>query len=75
MSQMMLFFSFCRPVRFAAQNRFICWSNGKVRKGIHKPVQCYKVMEIRRKLHHQVVGTHVPTEALEVKEKEELKKS
>ena len=30
-------------------------------------------MEIRWKLHCQVVATHVPTWALEVKEKEELK--
>ena len=30
-------------------------------------------MEIRWKLHCQVVATHVPTLALEVKEKKELK--
>ena len=36
------------------------------------PVYFCVVMEIRWKLHSQVVATHVPTLALEVEEKEEL---
>ena len=35
--------------------------------------QCCVVMEIRLKLHCQVVVTHVPTLPLEVEEKEEMK--
>ena len=45
----------------------------KLGEGIHKPVQCGVVMEIRWKLHGQVVTTHVPTQVLEMKENEELK--
>ena len=45
----------------------------KLGEGIHKPIQSGVVMEIRWKLHCQVVATHVPTLALEVKEKKELK--
>ena len=48
-------------------------SFGKSGEGIHKPVQSCVVMEIRWKLHCQVVATHVPTLPLEVEEKEELK--
>ena len=33
----------------------------KLGEGIHKPVQSGVVMEIRWKLHRQVVVTHVPT--------------
>ena len=40
---------------------------------MHSPFQSCVVMEIRWKLHCQVVATHVPTLALEVKEKKELK--
>ena len=65
-----IFFSFCRSVRFAA---FICWSNGKLREGIYKPVQCCVVLKIKWKLNCKVVVTHVPTQALEGEEKEELK--
>ena len=42
-------------------------------KGIYKSVQFCVVMEIRWKIHCQVVATHVPTLPLEVEEKEELK--
>ena len=72
-SHNVFFFPFCRSLRFVAKNQFICWSNGKFGEGIHKPVQCCVVMEIRWKLHCQVVVTHVPTQALEVEEKKELK--
>ena len=58
-------------MRFAAQ--FIWRSNGKLGERIHKPVQSGVDMEIRWKLHCQVVATHVVTLALEVKEKGELK--
>ena len=51
--------------------QFIWWSNGKLGEGIY--VQCCVVMEIRWKLHCQVVATHVPALPLEVGEKEELK--
>ena len=37
------------------------------------PVQSGEVTEIRWKLHCQIVATNVPTQALEMKEKEELK--
>ena len=37
------------------------WSSGKLRKGIHNPVQSFVVMEIRWKLHSQVVATNVLT--------------
>ena len=47
-------------------------SNGKLGEGIHKPVQSGAVMEISWKLNFQVVSTHVATQALEAKEKEEL---
>ena len=49
------------------------WNNGKLGEGIYKSVQCCVVMEIRWKLHCQVVATHLPTLPLEVEEKEELK--
>ena len=64
-------FSFCRSVRLA-QNWFILWSNSKPGEGIHKLVQFSVVMEIRRKFHCQVVATHVLTQELKVKEKQEL---
>ena len=51
-----VFFSFLR-----ISDQFICWSNGKLGEGIHKSVKCCAVMEIRWKLHSQVVATHVPT--------------
>ena len=35
--------------------------NSKLGEGIHKLVQCCEVMEIKWKLHCQVVATHVPT--------------
>ena len=60
-------------MRFGASNQFIWWSNRKLEEGIHKPVQSSVVMEVRWKLHCQVVATHLLTQALEVKEKEELK--
>ena len=60
---MLLSFPFCRSVRFAAENQFIWWSNGKLGEGIHKLVPSCVVMEIRWKLHCQVVATHVPTYA------------
>ena len=53
--------------------QFIWWSNGKLGEGIYKSVQCCVVMEIRWKLHSQVVATHVPNLPLEVEEKEEVK--
>ena len=40
---------------------FIWWSNDKLEEGIHKPVQFGVVMEIRWKLHCQVVATHILT--------------
>ena len=61
-------------MRFVALNKFICWSNGKLGEGIHKPVQCCIVMKIRWKLHCQVMVTHVAIQALEVEEKEKLKR-
>ena len=48
-------------------------SNGKLGDETHKPVQSGVVMDNRWKLHCQVVATHVPTYALEVKKKEKLK--
>ena len=58
---MLLSFPFCRSVRFAAENQFIWWSNGKLGEGIHKLVPSCVVMEIRWKLHCQVVATQVHT--------------
>ena len=54
-------FYFFRLVRFAAKNQFIWSSCGKLGERIHKPVQSCVVIEIRWKLHCQVVGSHVPT--------------
>ena len=51
---MLVFFLFWRSMRF------IWWSYGKLGGGIHKPVQCCVVKQIRWKLHCQVVATHVP---------------
>ena len=48
-------------------------SNDKLGKEIYKSVEICVFMEIRWKLHCQVVPTHVPTLPLEVEEKEELK--
>ena len=59
-------------MRLAAPDQFIWWSNGELGEGIHKPIQWYVVVEVKWKLHCQVVATHVSTEALEVEEKEEL---
>ena len=53
--------------------RFIWWSNGKLREGIYKSVECCVFMEIRWKHHCQVVATNVPSLPLEVEGKEELK--
>ena len=54
--------------------QFIWWSNGKLEEGIYKSVECCVFMEIRWKLHCQVVVIHVPTLPLEEEEeKEELK--
>ena len=50
--------------------------HGKLMEGIHKPVQSCAVMEIRWKLHCQVVATHNPLGILiagEAEEREELK--
>ena len=55
-----MFFPFSRSVRFAAQNQFIWWSHGKLGQGNDKSVQSGVAMEIKRKLHCQVVATHVP---------------
>ena len=38
----------------------------------HKSIQFCVVMEIKWKVHCQVAATHIPTQALEVEEKEEL---
>ena len=69
-SHMMLFFPFCRSVRL--QLKIIFFGGAMVNQN-DKSVQSGVVMEIRWKLHCQVVATHIPTQALEVKEKEELK--
>ena len=61
--------------------KFIWWSNGKLRERISKPIQSCVVMEIRWKIHCQVVATHIPTYGStdgipvsgEVEEKEEQK--
>ena len=55
------FFLFCRSVRFAPKNQLIWWSNDKLGKGIHKPIQFCVIMEIRWKFHCQVVVAQVPT--------------
>ena len=55
---MMLFFPFCRSVRFAAQ--FIRCCKSKLGERIPKPVHSGVDMEIRWKLYCQVVATHVP---------------
>ena len=41
--------------------QFIWWSNGKLGEGIYKSFQCCVVMEIRPKLHYQLVATHIST--------------
>ena len=48
-------------MRFAAQNQFSWWSNGKLGEGISNPIQSCVVMEIRWNLHCQIVATHVRT--------------
>ena len=58
---MMLFFPFCRSVRFLAQNQLILLSNGKLGEEILKLAQSCVVLEISWKLHCQVVATHIPT--------------
>ena len=45
------FYPFCKSERFAVQNQFIGWSNGKLREGTYRPVQSYVAMEIRAKLY------------------------
>ena len=55
------FFFFCKSVRFAPKNQLIWWSNDKLGKGIHKPIQFCVIMEIRWKFHCQVVVAQVPT--------------
>ena len=45
------------------------WSNGKLEEGIHKPVQSIAVMEIRWKIHCQVVDLSIRSERKERTEK------
>ena len=45
------------------------WSNGKLEEGIQKPVQSIVVMEIRWKLHCQVVDLSIRSERKERTEK------
>ena len=60
---------------------FIWWSNDKLRERINKPIQSCVVMEIRWKIHCQVMATHISTYGStndipvsgEVEEKEERK--
>ena len=66
-------FSFLQISEVCSLKSIFWWSNGKLGERIHKPAQSGVVMEIRWKLHSQVVATHILTQALEMKEKEVLK--
>ena len=57
------FFLFFRSVRFFSLKSIHFWSNGKLGEEIHKAVQSCVLMKIKRKLHCQVVATHIPTKA------------
>ena len=68
-SDIMLFFSFLQIIEVCSLKSFFWWTNGRLGGGNHKLVHSSVVMEIRWKLHCQLVATHIPTKAFQQLEK------